>query len=259
MRLEDKIVLITGSTTGIGEAAARLCVAEGAKVMIHGRNEERAKALCAQLGPNADYVLADLAQAESAAKLVDATMDRFGSIDIVVNNAAVTTRGNLESTDAAAFDWITAINLRAPLLIIREAVREFRRKGGGVVLNIGSVNGLSGEPNLLVYSTAKGGLMTLSRNLANALATEHIRVNHLNVGWVTTPNEIALKIKEGMTPGWENRVPPEYAPTGRLLTPEEVARHILFWISDESAPANGAVYELEQYSMIGRNVSRSFE
>jgi len=89
MRLEDKIVLITGSTTGIGEAAARLCVAEGAKVMVHGRNEERANALCAELGPNADYVLADLGQAESAAKLVDATIDRFGSIDIVVNNAVL--------------------------------------------------------------------------------------------------------------------------------------------------------------------------
>jgi len=259
MRLKDKIVLITGSTTGIGESTARLCVAEGAKVMVHGRHEERARALCAELGPNAAYTLADLAQVESAAKLVDATIAHFGGLDIVVNNAAVTTRSDLESTDAPMFDWIIAINLRAPLLIIREAAREFRKQGKGVVLNVGSINGLSGEPKLLAYSAAKGGLMTLSRNLANSLATENIRVNHLNVGWVATPNEIALKISEGMGEGWENRVPPEYAPTGMLLTGEEVARHILFWISDDSAPANGVVYELEQYSIIGRNVSKAFD
>ncbi|MCB0131027.1 MAG: SDR family oxidoreductase, partial [Caldilineaceae bacterium] len=97
------------------------------------------------------------------------------------------------------------------------------------------------------------------RNLANALAVEHIRVNHLNVGWVTSANEIALKQSEGMAPGWEERVPVEYAPFGHLLTPAQVAHHIVFWISDESFPANGCVYELEQYSMIGRNASKAFD
>jgi NAD(P)-dependent dehydrogenase (short-subunit alcohol dehydrogenase family) len=175
-----------------------------------------------------------------------------------VNNAAVTTRSTLESTDAATFDRIIAINLRAPLLLVRAAVSHFRAQGGGVVVNIGSVNALAGEPNLLAYSASKGGLMTATRNLANALATEKIRVNQLNLGWVTTPNEIALKIREGLPVGWETQVPAAYAPTGRLLTPEEVARHVLFWLSDASAPANGVVYEVEQYSMIGRNVTKAF-
>lgn len=259
MRLKDKAVLVTGSTTGIGEATARLCVAEGARVMVHGRNEARAQALCAELGDACAYVMADLAQAESAPLVVQATIDRFGTIDAVVNNAAVTTRSNLETTDAATFDWIVAINLRAPMLIVREAVKEFRRKGGGVILNVGSINALAGEANLLAYSAAKGGLQTMSRNLANALAAEKIRVNHLNVGWVTSENEIALKQTEGLKPGWETRVPLEYAPFGRLLTPEQVAQHVLFWISDDSYPANGCVYELEQYSMIGRNVSKEFD
>ena len=196
-------------------------------------------------------------------KIVGATIEQFGTLDIVVNNAAVTTRSTLEETDAELFDWIMAINLRAPMLIIREAVKEFRASRSsakrGVVLNIGSINALAGQPDLVPYSVSKGGMVTLSRNLANGLATEKIRINHLNVGWVTSANEIALKQTEGMEPGWETRVPIEYAPTGRLLTPEEVARHILFWISDESAPANGCVYELEQYSMIGRNVSKEFE
>jgi NAD(P)-dependent dehydrogenase (short-subunit alcohol dehydrogenase family) len=179
-------------------------------------------------------------------------------VDAVVNNAALTTRSNLEGTDAETFDRIVAVNLRAPLLIIRAAVPHFRRLGGGAVVNIGSVNGLSGEPNLLAYSVAKGGLITLTRNVANSHATEKIRVNQLNVGWVTTPNEIALKQREGLPVGWEKNVPPIYAPTGRLLVPDEVAAHIVFWISDESAPANGIVYELEQYTIIGRNVPKDF-
>ncbi len=227
-RLEGKIVLVTGSTTGIGEATARLCVAEGAHVMVHGRDEARAKELCAELGESADYVLADLADPASAPKIVGATIERFGTLDIVVNNAAVTTRSTLEETDADLFDWIMAINLRAPMLIIREAVKEFRRKqefgrNRGVVLNVGSINALAGEPELVAYSASKGGLVTLSRNLANSLAVEQIRINHLNVGWVTSANEIALKQTEGMAPGWENRVPIEYAPSGKLQTPQEIA------------------------------------
>jgi len=142
------------------------------------------------------------------------------------------------------------------ILIIREAVKYFRTQGGGgTVLNIGSVCSLGGPSDLLVYSMSKAGLVCTTRNLANTLATEKIRVNLLNPGWVTTPNEIALQQRLGMPPGWEKNVPKFYAPTGRLLVPEEVARHAIFWISDESAPANGVVYELEQYSHVGRSVN----
>jgi NAD(P)-dependent dehydrogenase (short-subunit alcohol dehydrogenase family) len=182
---------------------------------------------------------------------VQATVARFGRLDGVVNNAAVTTRSTLETTDAALFDQIVGINLRAPILIIREAVNVFRQQAaqgrpGGAIVNIGSINALSGAPNLLAYSAAKGGL-----------ATEKIRVNQLNVGWVTSRNEIALKIREGLPVGWENNVPTAFAPTGRLLTPEQVAQHVVFWVSDASAPANGVVYVLEQYSPIGRNSAKS--
>jgi NAD(P)-dependent dehydrogenase (short-subunit alcohol dehydrogenase family) len=258
MLLQEKVVLVTGSTTGIGEATARLCVAEGARVMVHGLNEERARRVCQDLGDVAHYTIADLANPDQCAALVNATVSHFGRIDAVVNNAALTTRSTLESTDAAMFDQIIAVNLRAPLLIIRAAAPHFRSQGGGAVVNIGSVNALAGEPNLLAYSASKGGLATATRNLANALATERIRVNQLNVGWVTTPNEISLKMREGLPEGWEKNVPEAYAPTGRLLIPEEVAHHVVFWLSERSAPANGVVYELEQYSMIGRNVTKSF-
>ncbi|MCX6047900.1 MAG: SDR family oxidoreductase [Chloroflexi bacterium] len=258
MRVKDKVILVTGSTTGIGEAIARLVVAEGARVMVHGLEEDLAKAVCRDLGEAATYTIADIGDPQKCAELVQATVNKYGRIDVVVNNAALTTRSNLATTDAAMFDRIISVNLRAPMLIIREAVQHFRNQGRGTVLNVGSVNALGGEANLLAYSASKAGVANMTRNLANALAAEKIRVNQFNPGWITTPNEIALKQREGLPAGWEQNVPAVYAPSGKLLTPQEVARHALFWISDESAPASGVVYELEQYSPIGRNPHKSF-
>lgn len=255
--LQGKVVLITGSTTGIGEAGARLAVQQGARVMLHGLEEDLARAIQRDLGDAAHYVIADVKDPANCEEIVQATIDHFGQIDALVNNAAVVTRSDLETTDAALFDQIIGVNLRAPILISRAAVQAFRVQGtGGTILNIGSINALSGAPNLLAYSAAKAGLQTVTRNLANALGAEGIRVNQLNPGWITTPNEIALKIREGLPEGWEELVPLEFAPTGKLTTPEEVARHVIFWISDASAPANGVDYVLEQYSPIGRNSAK---
>ena len=257
MLLRDKVVLITGSTTGIGEASARLAVANGAKVMLHGLEEELARAVQQDLGDAAHYIIADVREPANCERIVQATVAHFGRIDALVNNAAVVTRSDLESTDAAMFDHIIGINLRAPILLIRAAVKAFTTQGtGGTILNIGSINALSGAPNLLAYSAAKAGLLTVTRNLANALGTQGIRVNQLNPGWITTPNEIALKIREGLPEGWQDNVPPVFAPTGRLTTPEEVAQHVVFWISDASAPANGVDYVVEQYSPLGRNSAK---
>jgi NAD(P)-dependent dehydrogenase (short-subunit alcohol dehydrogenase family) len=252
-RLRDRIVLVTGSTTGVGEATARLCVQEGARVMIHGLEEDLAESLCAELGTkNTGYFIADVGEAENCERLVAATVERFGGLDAVVNNAASVARSNIETTDAAFFDRMIAVNLRAPMLIIKAALPEFRKGGGGTVVNIGSINGLAGGANLLDYSMSKGGLATMTRNLANALATERIRVNQLNLGWVASRNEIALQIREGKPEGWDGSVPTHIAPRGYILQPHEVAAHVVFWLSDDSAPANGVVYELDQYSFIGR-------
>ena len=251
--LEGKVILVTGSTTGIGEATARRCIADGAQVMVHGRDEERARALVADLGERAVYVLGDVGDPAVCEHIVDATVERFGRLDGIANNAALTWRSRIDETDAEKFDRMISVNTRAPLLIIRRAMPTFRKQGGGAVVNIGSVNALAGAAYLLPYSVSKGGLATMSRNLANSLAEEHVRVNHLNVGWVTSPNEIALQESEGRPKGWEKNVSATYAPSGRLLIPDEVAAHVVFWLSDMSKPVSGAVYEVEQYSVIGRN------
>ena len=251
--LEDNVILVTGSTTGIGRAIARRCVAEGARVMVHGRREQSATALSGELGAAADYVIADLEDAESPQRIVDAVIERFGRLDGLVNNAALTTRSTLDTTTPELFDRIITVNLKAPLFLIQAALPHFRAQGGGVVLNIGSINALGGERNLLAYSMAKGGLLTMTRNLADAHAAEQIRVNQLNVGWTLTEGEQQAKQEDGLPPDWESQLPERYAPSGRIFRPEEIAAHAAFWLSDDAGPVSGSVYEIEQYPMIGRN------
>ena len=253
MRLKNKVILVTGSTTGIGESMVRFFAAEGAQVMIHGTRQDAAMALASEIGENASFVLGPLEDPTVPRHLITATLARFGRIDGLVNNAAVMTRGNLESTDLPAFDRTIAINLRAPLLLIQEAFPSFQKQGGGRVLNIGSINGYCGEKNQLAYSISKGGLMTLTRNLADAYGPQGIRVNQLNVGWTLTANEYELKRKEGLPEDWPAKISRTHAPSGRLLSPEDIAWAAVYFLSDEASLVNGSILDVEQFPLIGRN------
>lgn len=256
MRLKDKVILVTGSTTGIGEAMVRLFAREGATVVIHGTREAAARAIADSIKREkgiAFCALGSLEDPEAPERIIRDAIDQCGRIDGLVNNAALIGRGSLETTDAEHFDRIMAINLRAPLLMIKAALPHFRGQGGGRVLNIGSMNGYCGEKNQLAYSISKGGLMTLTRNLSDAHGTEGIRVNQFNVGWTLTPNEYALKQKEGLPPDWPLKVPKAYAPSGQILSPEDIAWAAVYFLSDEARLISGAVLDLEQYPLIGRN------
>lgn len=253
--LKNKVILITGSTTGIGAATAKKCSQLGAKVMIHGRQEERAKQLRDELGEeNTGFVLGDLDDASSHELLVSETVKRFGAIDGLVNNAGIFPRDNIDTITLDRCRQVMSTNLFAPILLIQQVVKQFRKqKTGGVIVNIGSMNAYCGQTDLLIYSASKGALMTTTRNLADALGPEKIRVNQINVGWTPTETEIALKLREGLPSDWQDRIPVAYAPSGHLQTPADVAGHVVFWLSDLSAPTSGAVYEVEQYPIIGRN------
>jgi NAD(P)-dependent dehydrogenase (short-subunit alcohol dehydrogenase family) len=252
-RLKNKVILVTGSATGIGEGMARRFVSEGALVMLHDRQPHDLEALASELGNGTSYIVGDLEDPGVAARLVEQTVAHFGRIDGLVNNAAVKTRGGIEDTDEKAFDQTVAVNLKAPFLLIRTALPHFRRQGGGRILNIGSINAYCGEVNQCIYSACKGALMTLTRNLADAHGAQGIRVNQINPGWTLTPNERALKATEGLPADWPSRLPVAYAPGGRLFSPEDVAWAAVYFLSDEAALVNGAVLDLEQYPMIGRN------
>lgn len=255
MRLTEKVIIVTGGTSGIGKAIAERVVAEGARVLVHGIERRDGEALVAKLGARAALHLDDLADPASPGRIVAAALSAFGRIDAVVNNAAIIARSNLASTTPEFFDRIMAVNLRAAVFLIQAAFPQLKANAG-CVLNIGSINAHSGQANLLDYSLSKGALQTLSRNLANAHAEDHVRVNHLNVGWVLTPREYAHQIEHGMAPDWPKHIPPQFAPSGRLIMPEEIASAAVYWLGDESRPISGAVVDMEQFSLIGRNPNK---
>jgi NAD(P)-dependent dehydrogenase (short-subunit alcohol dehydrogenase family) len=254
MRLAQKVILITGSCTGIGKAIAIRCVAEGAKVIIHGLEPELGAAVVAELGAaHAVMHIQDLTEESCPANLVGLAVARFGRLDAVVNNAAWVGSGNLQDTDAAKLRLMLEVNTVAPYRLIQTALPELR-KHRGCVLNIGSVNAYSGEPNLLPYSISKGALMTLTRNLGDTLLREDgVRVNQINPGWVLTENEAERKRSHGLREDWYTDLPKVYAPAGRILWPQEIAAASIYWLADEAGPISGQVVDLEQHPFIGRN------
>jgi len=251
MMLKDKVVIVTGSTTGIGRSIARASVDSGARVLIHGRNRERGESLARELGEAAVLHIADLLDVESPARIVEAAVHAFGRVDAVVNNAAWVVRSDISDTDVALFDRVMAINVRAPLLLIQAAL-PYLKEAQGCVANIGSVNGIVGEKNLLAYSMSKAALATLSRNLANSLATDGLRFVHFNVGWVLTENEYQTKLADGLSSNWPTQLDATEIPRGKMTTPEEIASVVTFWLSDAARPFSGTVIELEQYPILGR-------
>lgn len=256
MLLENKVIVVTGSTTGIGQAIARRCVDEGAKVLIHGKDQERGREVVRSLGDRAILHIDDLSDPAAPRRIIDTAARAFARIDALVNNAAYVVRSDIHSTDQALFDKVMAVNLRAPLLLIQAALEHLTRSRG-CVLNIGSNNAYCGEENLLAYSISKAGLMTLSRNLGDALHRHHgVRVNHFNVGWVLTENEHRYKMEDGLPDDWPENLSKVIAPIGRLMKPEEIARMAAVWLSDQSRPISGSVVDLEQYPFLGRNPPR---
>lgn len=247
--LANRIALVTGSTSGIGLGIAEYCASLGAQVVVHGRDERVAEDIVERLradGHRAMHATGDLADVDVCRRVVRATTDGFGGIDILVNNAASTARGYLEDVPVELWDTIMAVNLRAPFVCLQEAVKSMKTRGGGSIVNIGSVNAYIGEPKLGPYSVSKGGLMTLTRNAASTLNRYRIRVNQLNVGWTLTEGEHRVKRLEGRGPEWLDEAVAT-RPFGRLLTPRDVAIAVAYFASDASALVTGTVMDLEQY------------
>jgi NAD(P)-dependent dehydrogenase (short-subunit alcohol dehydrogenase family) len=253
-RLQNKVILITGSVTGIGKAIAKRCVSEGARVVVHGLEQDLGDQTVAELGAaNASLVIKDLADEDAPQVLVQRALDAFGQLDALVNNAAQVGLGNIQTTDAKWFRRMLEINCVVPYLITQAALPHLRATHGNVI-NIGSVNAYSGEPNLMPYSVSKGALMTLTRNLGDTLMREDgVRVNQINPGWVLTENEAKRKREHGLADDWYKDVPKVYAPAGRIIWPEEIAACAAWLLADECGPISGQVFDLEQHPFIGRN------
>jgi len=254
MRLKDKVIIVTGSTTGIGKAIAKRCVTEGAKVVLNGLEEEWGKQVLNELGnENAILHIEDISNDNAAETLVELTIKTCGKLDAVVNNAAIVASSNIHTTDKNFLRRLLEVNTLAPFALIKTAL-PYLSKQHGCVLNIGSVNAYSGEPNLLAYSMTKGALTTMTRNLGDTLFRENgVRVNQINPGWVLTETEIERKKQHGLADDWYTHLPKVYAPSGRILQPSEIAAAAVYWLSDECGPISGQVVDLEQHPFIGRN------
>jgi NAD(P)-dependent dehydrogenase (short-subunit alcohol dehydrogenase family) len=257
MRLKDKSIIVTGSSTGIGKAIAIRCAEEGAKVVITGLEKDDAEKVYEMIGQESSALLvADLVEESTPQKLVDLAIQKFGKLDAVVNNAAWIKSSNIHTTDVSLFNKVLDVNLVAPYALIRAALPHLS-KTQGCVVNIGSVNAYCGEPNLLAYSISKGAMMTMTRNLGDMLFREHkVRVNQVNPGWVLTEREIVRKQEHGLESNWYETLPKEFAPLGKLLMPEEIAASVVYFIDDASGPVSGQVVDIAQYPYIGRNLPK---
>ncbi|MFM8836869.1 MAG: SDR family oxidoreductase [Actinomycetota bacterium] len=253
--LRGKVLLLSGASRGVGECVARLAVERGAAgLALVGRDTKAGEKLAAELeklGTRTIFITADLGEADEPSRIVGVVDETFGVVHGLLNSAAVTDRGSVWNTTTEMFDAMMAVNVRAPFMLIQECAKIMKREGvPGSVVNIGSVTGHGGDVNLTHYAISKGALHTLTRNCAYSLMRDRIRVNLLNPGWMDTPTEDATQRRwHNAQDGWLQKAESEQ-PLGRLIKPDELARTILFLLSDESGLMTGAIIDLDQ-SVLG--------
>jgi glucose 1-dehydrogenase len=245
MRLQNKVALVTGATSGIGNAIAQRFAAEGAHVAInyrpHGGNQQRAEEMLRDFPQPGIATPGDVSQRADVERMIANVKDAFGRLDIVVNNAGIEIQKPfLEITDE---DWnrVIAVNLYGPFIVSQVAARLMVERGaGGKIMNISSVHEDVPFPSYAAYCASKGGLRMLMRNLALELAPYKINVNNVAPGAIATPiNQKTLTDPEA------KRNALGEIPWGRFGTPEEVAAVALFLAGDESEYVSGSTYYVD--------------
>jgi NAD(P)-dependent dehydrogenase (short-subunit alcohol dehydrogenase family) len=237
LRLDGKVIVVTGATQGLGAAIARRCHGLGAAVAVCGRNRERGEAIAAELAGL--FVAVELSDADSVLAVIPAVCAHFGRVDGLVNAAGLSTRGTLDDTSVALWDHLFAVNARAPFLLTQQAARVMG--DGGSVVNIITMSSHGGQPELTAYSSSKGALVTFTRNAANALQGDRIRVNGLNIGWTATEGEHAVQGGgDWLAEADASR------PFGRLLRPHDVAPMVTYLLSDAAELITGSVMDFDQ-------------
>ncbi|MGV1834739.1 SDR family oxidoreductase [Rhizobium rhizogenes] len=250
-RIDGKIAVITGGTQGLGAAIARIFAQAGAAgLVIVGRDGAKgakvADQIVAEHGTPVLVVAADLGNISDVRRVLAETDERFGRVDILVNAAALTDRGNLLNTTPDLFDRIFAVNVRAPFFLMQDAVQIMIREGiEGTIVNIGSASEHAGQPFIAPYCASKGALATLTRNSGFALMRNRIRVNQLDIGWMNSDHERALQAAETGDPQAIDRAAAQL-PFGRLLDPAEVALAVLWAASGDSGMMTGSVIHYDQ-------------
>ena len=242
MIFAGKVVLVTGSTTGIGEACAHVFAESGARVMVSGRDVERGRAVVEAIrtaGGSAQFTAADLREAGICEHLVGDTVNRLGGLDILVNNAGILYTANaLDTSDEQWLDTM-AVNVNALFYLSRAAVRHMKAAGKGAIVNIASEWGLNGEANHVAYCASKGAVIQITRCMALDHARDNIRVNSVCPGEIHTRMVDEILAKRGGDLAQNLRELAAGIPMCRLAHPAEVARCVHFLASDLASYVTG--------------------
>jgi NAD(P)-dependent dehydrogenase (short-subunit alcohol dehydrogenase family) len=244
IRLDGKVALVTGASKGIGRAIASAFAASGANVMLSSRKQDALDEAAATMAGEVATFAAHAGDPEQAAACVDATVERFGSVDILVNNAATNPYfGPTIDIDVPRFDKTVEVNWRGPLVWTQCVWRRSMHERGGVVLNIASIGGLAVEPTLGIYNGTKAALIHLTRTLAAELAPG-VRVNAIAPGLVKTDMARAL---------WEpnEEAIARHMPLKRLGEPADIANAALFLVSDSASWITGTTTVIDGGALLG--------
>lgn len=250
-RIDGKIAVVTGGTQGLGAEVARQFAEAGAiGIILVGRDQEKGQKVAAKInsehGTDVRMVSADLGNVDDVRSIMSKADQAFGRVDIVVNAAGLTDRGNILNTSPDLFDRMFAINTRAPFFLMQDAAKIMIREGTeGRIVNIGSMSEQAGQPFLCPYSASKGALATLTRNVGFALMRNRIHVNQLSIGWMNSDHERKLVESETGDPDFIDRAAAA-KPFGRILDPKEVAKAVLWLASDDSGMMTGAIVNFDQ-------------
>jgi dihydroanticapsin dehydrogenase len=241
-RLAGKVTIVTGAGSGIGRATAIRFAEEGARVTCVDVTRDAVEATAAEIGDAAVAVAvaADVSDAAAVKAYTDATVERWGGLHVVFNNAGVNLPGVFHEASDEVVDRTLAVNVKGPIYGCRYAIPHMLRGGGGSLINTSSVNGIVAEPFLAVYATSKGAIIMLSKGIALDYAKQGIRCNAIAPGWVDTPvNYAHAEMLGGLDKVYADI--DSFQPIGRPGEPREIANVALFLASDESSFVTGSV------------------
>jgi NAD(P)-dependent dehydrogenase (short-subunit alcohol dehydrogenase family) len=242
-RIEARACVVTGAGSGIGRATAARLAEEGGRVLcvdLDGQRAGEAAAAIAAAGGTAEPVEADVSDPRQVDAFVARCAERFGAVDVLVNNAGINLPGVFHEVSDDVVDRTLAVNVKGPLYGCRAAIPYMLEQGNGSIVNVASVNGLVSEPFLAVYSASKGAVVMLTKGVALDYAKQGIRCNVICPGWVDTPiNHAHAKLLGGLQHVYDTIG--SFQPIGRPGEPREIAHVALFLASDEASFITGAV------------------